>query len=396
MSAWKDFLDDVLGPPDQPGKVMICFMNRYLEGLDGIKYKIKYDGKERSGTTTTANYCVEITPKSFKPIETFVWSRKALAYKKLDDVTPDAGGRKKLVRKVMKTFKVDARTEKLNNNARAAKRPSKPTAPPPPGPSPKTPQGVQATQGKDESGQPMVSVSRAVPGQITVEQLKKIFPAANSQHLQSVADECNRDLIKFNLDTPRKRAHFFAQIRGEIGSAMHPKTEDWEYSPETLKAFSSYYKSHPEEADKDGHLRAPSRGKKRGKIIRRANQKNIGEKHFLKLNGNRANHPSDGYDFRGRGMIQITGYEKYSKFSEEYSDYFPGATPDTVNNPEIVNSTPFAIRSAIWFWNYREAYLAIKTGEKSEVRAVTILVNGGVMGLKERQEAFVVTEAAFK
>lgn len=86
--SWRDFLDEIYGDETKPGKVMICFINRYLEGLDGVQYKIKYDSREKSGTTTEQDFCIEVKPSSFNPIQTYVWSRKALAFKKLDDVMP--------------------------------------------------------------------------------------------------------------------------------------------------------------------------------------------------------------------------------------------------------------------------------------------------------------------
>jgi len=77
MSAWKDFLaDDIFDPTGKPGKVMICFLNRFLEGLDGVKYKFLVDGKLGiSGTTTEEKFCIELVPTTFTPIETYVWSR---------------------------------------------------------------------------------------------------------------------------------------------------------------------------------------------------------------------------------------------------------------------------------------------------------------------------------
>ena len=41
MSKWRDFLDEMFADKSAPGSVMICFVNRYLEGMDGIRYKIR-------------------------------------------------------------------------------------------------------------------------------------------------------------------------------------------------------------------------------------------------------------------------------------------------------------------------------------------------------------------
>ena len=402
MSAWEDFLDDVLDHPDKPGKVMICFVNRYLHGMDGIKYKIKYDGHEKNGTTTEHNYCIELSPESFKPIQTFVWSRQAKAWKKLNDVVAEPG-RKKLVRKMLKTFKVPAKTEPLPDTPPTKPRPDKHAPAPAPAPSPTGGQGIKPDQGKNENGQPQARPERAVPGEITVDQLKKIFPAAKQDFLQGIANVCNKDLAKYHLDTPYRRAHFFAQIKGETGPSMKPVNESWEYSPATLMGFSDYYKTHSNEAMQDGYLRAPSSNGKNKKIVRHADQEAIGRKHFGKLNGNRAGHPNDGYNFRGRGLIQITGFEKYSSFMNDYPKHFEGHTPDSVNNPDIVNQSPYAIQSAIWFWmTYKNKLgkygwqLADKGNKPINVQEITKLINGGKQGLKERQDAFIIAGAAFK
>ncbi|WP_124951069.1 hypothetical protein [Sulfuriferula thiophila] len=203
MSLWEDFLDDVFGHPNKPGKVMICFVNRYLEGMDDIKYKIKYDGHEKSGVTTAQNYCIELSPSSFNPIQTFVWSRQAKAWKKLDDVVAEPG-HKKLVRKMMKTFKVPGKTDSLPDTL-PNKRPDQPAPAPIPGSSPTDPQGITPDQTKNENDQPQVKPRRPVPGEITVAQLKKIFPQAKASDLQNVADELNTDLPKYKLDTAIRR-----------------------------------------------------------------------------------------------------------------------------------------------------------------------------------------------
>lgn len=402
---WSDFFSDLFSrrragaPADKaltkPGTVMICFVNRYLEALDGVKYKIAFDGKELAGTTTATNYCFEVQPETLNPIKVSVWSRKSKAFKALDDVVPVLG-QCKLVRKVLATAKVTSKTEKHpDTKPAAALAPSLPP-PPPPGPSPADGQGVRPKPIRNEKDEPQTQTSRPVPGEITLAQLRKIFTdsaLATDAHLQSVADELNPHLAVFKLDTPLRRAHFFAQIKGETGNGMQPKRESWEYSPATLKRFSKiYYKDHPEEAEQDGYLKD-----QRGKIVRHADQDAIGRKHFSRLNGNRESHPEDGSNFRGRGLLQITGYEKYSRFMNEYPKFWPGPVPNCVDDPELIVRFPYSIRSAAWFWLRYKVYIAADKGATpGDVANVTQRVNGGSEGLKERRDAFLVSYPAFK
>ena len=379
----------------KPGTVMICFVNRYLEALDGVKYKIACDGKELAGTTTATDYCFEVQPETLNPIKVSVWSRKSKTFKALDDVLPVLG-QCKLVRKVLATAKVTSKTEKHPHTKPAtAPAPSLPPLPPP-GPSPVDGQGVRPKPVRNEKDEPQTQTSRQVPGEITLAQLRKIFTdsaLATDAHLQSVADELNPHLAVFKLDTPLRRAHFFAQIKGETGNSMQPKRESWVYSPETLLKISpGYYQKHPEEAKQDGYLKD-----KHNKIIRPANEDAIGRKHFSRLNGNRKSHPEDGSNFRGRGLLQITGYEKYSRFMHDYPKFWSDPVPNCVDDPEFIVKFPYSIRSAAWFWlRYKVYEAADKGATPDDVANVTHVVNGGSMGLKERRAAFLVSYPAFK
>ncbi|EAX5945045.1 hypothetical protein C0706_23295 [Salmonella enterica] len=190
--------------------------------------------------------------------------------------------------------------------------------------------------------------------------------------------------------TPTRLRHFFSQIKGEVGSKMKGRTESFQFSPATLRSFSSYYRIHPLESEEDGYEKNLA-----GIFIRRANEQSIGRKHYLRLNGNRQSNPDDGYNFRGRGLIQVTGYEKYHSFMEEYYKYWQGDAPDTVSEPEKINEMPYAIRSALWFWLHYEVYLLDYGKGYNDVVDVTKRVNGGSMGLDERQTAYTLCEKVF-
>lgn len=225
---------------------------------------------------------------------------------------------------------------------------------------------------------------------VTYEQLKKVFPQALDEDLNTVVNELRGRLVTFKLDTPTRLRHFFSQIKGEVGPQMKGKTEGFQFSPDTLRSFSRYYRQHSSEADQDGYERNAA-----GVKIRAADEQAIGRKHYLRLNGNRQTNPEDGYNFRGRGLIQVTGYEKYHGFPTDYNNYWSDDVPNTVEDPEIINEMPYAIRSALWFWVTAKPYTADRGRGYDDVIAVTLVVNGGDMGLEERRSAYRLCEEVF-
>lgn len=109
---------------------------------------------------------------------------------------------------------------------------------------------------------------------------------------------------------------------------------------------------------------------------------------FQKLNGNRASYTDDGYNFRGRGLIQITGYEKYSRFMAGYDACWGEPSLSTVGNLDLINEMPVAIWSAMWFWLAYKIYDAERGEGYSDVERVTARVNGGGEGLDRRKMAY--------
>lgn len=379
MSEWMDFLNDVFGKNKQPGQVMICFMNRYLEGLDGIKYKIKYDGMERVGVTTDDNYSITLTPKSFNPIRIFVWSRTALVYKRLDDVVPELG-KKKLVRKIMKSVRTEGNPKPVPKKADNPP-PTKP-APGSSGSSPVGNQGQIPKEAKNENGQAQAAPLRPVPGQITVEQLRKIFPKnkggnPSDGHLLAVADELNPNLPKYKLDTPFRRAHFFGQIKQE-SPLLDGAAESLNYPPEGLKATFDYYKKRPDEARQDGRIEEKAKDGKK-KVIQVARQEVIANKAYGP-DGNKGlgnDQPGDGWRFRGRGVHQTTGRANYDGFTKAYPKYWI-ENVDFLANSELVAQMPYSLRSAVVYWLEKKCWEKADGGiNEAAIDAVTKIINAG-------------------
>jgi len=383
MSWWEDFLDDVFGDEKKPGKVMICFVNRHLEGLDEVRYKIKFDGQEKSGTTSEQHFCIELTPTSLNPIQTYVWSRQALAFKKLDDVVPEMG-RKKLVRKIIKTFKTSGEPNQLPKTPPKNPAPAKPAPAPAPGPSPKTNQGNVPKTTKNENNQPLAKPERPVPASITVDQLRKIFPknrgVPTDAHLQEVVDELNQNLAKYKLDTPYRRSHFFGQLKRESPS-LSGAAESFNYTPEGLKGTFGYYQKqkHKNEAQEDGRLEKKlTNGKKQ--ILREANQEAIANKVYSGPDGNKSlsnSLPGDGWRYRGRGVHQTTGRGNYEDFTEKYPETW-GEPIDFLARPDLVAKMPYTLRSAVSFWVQNNCWKEADKGiSDAAIDAVTGIINSG-------------------
>lgn len=224
-------------------------------------------------------------------------------------------------------------------------------------------------------------------GPITTAQLSQLFPAAPDDYLAKVVAELNTNLPAYGLDTPLRCAHFFAQVRQETGAGLEAKTENLNYSPKALKKFS-YYANHPAEAEQDGYLKDP----KTDKIIRDANFEAVANKAY----GGRADlgngdvGSGDGFLFRGRGFIQITGRANYTSLNTQYKKLYDDSDgADFVSNPDLVAQFPYSVRSAVCFWvEHKCPQKADRGSTEDDVNAVTDIVNSGTDSKPQRYANF--------
>ena len=167
---------------------------------------------------------------------------------------------------------------------------------------------------------------------------------------------------KFNINTPLRLAHFLAQCGHESGG-FTTTTENLNYSALGLKnTFKKYF---PTDALANAYARQPE------KIANRVYGNRMG-------NGDEGS--GDGYRYRGRGYIQLTGKQNYTAFSQSIAD------PDVITNPTKV-ATNYQLLSAAWF--FQRCLSKCDIGPSREVvTAVTRLVNGGTIGLEDRIKHF--------
>lgn len=159
--------------------------------------------------------------------------------------------------------------------------------------------------------------------------------------------------------TPEKAAHFFGQISYE-SAGFTTFVENLNYSGKGLLAtFPKYFTSETI----DEYARQPV------KIASRVYANRMG-------NGNEVS--QEGYLFRGRGGLQTTGKENYTKFAKHIGKL------EIINHPELVASD-YAFESAIYFFDNNNIWVIADKGiNTGSILKVTKAINGGTKGLSER------------
>ena len=188
-----------------------------------------------------------------------------------------------------------------------------------------------------------------------INKLKGHIPDAVLAQIPSVME-------KFKIDTPLELAHFLAQCGHESGN-FKAVSENQNYSADGLKKiFPKYFPGNLNES----YARKPEA------IASRVYASRMG-------NGNEAS--KEGFRFRGRGYIQLTGKENYASFDKFVED-------DILANPDLV-ATKYPLLSAAWFFSKNKLNeIASKGADDAIVTAVTKRVNGGTIGLADRIKHF--------
>ena len=168
---------------------------------------------------------------------------------------------------------------------------------------------------------------------------------------------------KFGVNTPLRLAHFLAQCGHESGG-FRLTQENLNYSAKGLMGiFKKYF---PTQALADAYARKPEK---------------IANRVYGGRMGNGVEATGEGFKFRGRGYIQLTGKQNYTAFDLAVED-------DILANPDLVSSK-HALSSAAWFWKKNGLSLIADTGSSAEVvTKITKRVNGGTIGLPDRIKHF--------
>jgi len=120
------------------------------------------------------------------------------------------------------------------------------------------------------------------------------------------------------------------------------------------------------------------------------NEQKIANEVYGNRMGNTA--PNDGFTYRGRGMLQLTGKDSYTQATKILLDSYPD-TPDFAANPDAVISADWCLKVAAAEWSSKGCN---GMADQDNVRAVTYAINGGYIGLAQRTEWLAKTKFIWK
>lgn len=191
---------------------------------------------------------------------------------------------------------------------------------------------------------------------VTTQQLEILAPTSRF-NLNTIADALNKYFPEYNINTPLRIQHFLAQILEE-SEGFNYNEENLNYSAQGLnKVFPSYFPTI-DVATTYAH-----------------NPQKIANKIYANRMGNGNEASGDGYLFRGRGFIQLTGKFEYQQISDMLKI-------DFVSNPDLLETLDNCVLGAIWYWNSHNLNIF---ADKDDIITITERINGGLNGLSQRE-----------
>jgi putative chitinase len=169
-------------------------------------------------------------------------------------------------------------------------------------------------------------------------------------------DACMEMFPHYEITTMKRVAHFLAQCGHESNNFITLE-ENLNYSVEGLQRIFKKYFPNAEIAKE--YARKPEK---------------IANKVYANRMGNGDEKSGDGWNFHGRGLIQLTGRINYNNYARDTGQTLEQAV-DHLNHPHG------ALESACWFWHTRGLN---KIADADDITKLTMRINGGTIGLDDR------------
>lgn len=208
---------------------------------------------------------------------------------------------------------------------------------------------------------------------ITSEQLRAVMPAATPANIQQYLPYLNQEMPVYQINTPARGCAFLSHLAHESGQ-FSVVTENLNYKAERLiKVFPKYF---PDLTTAQAYAGKPEK---------------IANKVYASRLGNGPEESGDGWRFRGRGLIQLTGRKTYGDCSKALT----GDKKTFQDSADLLVTPQYAVASACWFWTVYKGLNDIAdqsdnwtTTFKGKVynkfQWLTIKINGGLNGYDDR------------
>ncbi|WP_449105359.1 hypothetical protein [Pseudomonas mohnii] len=219
---------------------------------------------------------------------------------------------------------------------------------------------------------------------ITIEMLKAADPHGFFNYHQEILPYLNMYASIYKIDTPLRIAHFLAQVGHE--SKFKVKSENGNFSPRRMREIFGCKggQKNYNVAQDDCDL-----GRLRSKLWSHENTYannaiNLLSYVYADRMGNGGEETQDGYKYRGRGIIQLTGRFNYERYTSIHNTANPSDLKDFVTNPDlIINELQYGVESAFVYCSMTDFNLA---ADEDNIEKTTKIINGGYNGLHERKE----------
>lgn len=206
-----------------------------------------------------------------------------------------------------------------------------------------------------------------MPTAITIAQLQQLFPSTPRDTLIAYVPHINVLCDRYQINTPIRMAAFLSQV-GHESAGLSRITENLNYSESgLLKVFKKYFTSDTAKE----YAYKPEK---------------IANKVYANRMGNGTEESGDGFRFRGKGLLQLTGRNNYTAFAK-------WCGKNLEQTEAYLNTSEGAVASAIFFWTKNNLNTIADT---ENVELLTKKINGGVHGLAERRDLYQRAKKIFK
>ena len=188
----------------------------------------------------------------------------------------------------------------------------------------------------------------------TKEMIRILFP--DTKNIDEVSETIDMYRMNFGVNTDLRLAMFLAQVREEIGTRFEPKVESLNYTVEALtKTFKSI---------------TLDQAKLYGRTsTQKANQEAIANIVYANRMGNGNEKSGDGWKYRGRGTLQITGKYNYQEVQKRIDKYSPDSGINILEDSSV-DTLKGAILIGLGFFIWQDIYKQADTGDVDKVTAV--------------------------